>query len=79
MADPLRVVAPCGCEYDLKAISHGHVVTRVRTCGGAHHAIDFYWQALLQDRALDVLRIGYAIAASEGRGPWAKLWPGRRT
>lgn len=33
--------------------------------------------ATFHSRAQEVVAVGYAIAASEGRGPWAKLWPGR--
>lgn len=74
MTAPLRVVAPCGCEYFLVDGEHWDVAVTPE-CRNPPHAL-WLWNHTLDDAA-PIVRMGYLIAASEGRGPWAKLWPGR--
>lgn len=57
---PLRVVAPCGCEWDCT----GEWVFLRLACQHVEHSLDF-GSALREDpaRAYDLARAGYAMAA----------------
>ena len=73
----IRVVASCGCEY-VAVCEAGWSLRAPPHCGwGYGHA---YLKATggLRPEHIPVIAAGYAMAARDGRGPWAPHWPGRK-
>ena len=66
MTEPLRVVAPCGCVYEVTPTSARPIVT-----GNGYHLLGRTWADRFRrnlPRAYTLLATGYAIAATERKG-----------
>ena len=72
----IRLVAPCGCEYVVVSGIYWVLLTPPQCEWSHEHA---YWKATrtLRPEHIPIIATGYAMAARDGRGPWARYWPGR--
>lgn len=75
----IQIVADCGCIWEHQPGWEGWWRLRGR-CAMPYvrHRTSFY-ASDLPVQTQDAVRVGYAIAASMGVGPWAKDFPKRRT
>lgn len=72
MAADLECRLPCGCWVHPLTTARGMVWQAHRLSRARQHVR----LSGLDAKLLDVIRTGYAIAASRGLGPWAERWPG---
>ena len=75
MGDAIRVVAPCGCEYEMLPCGVWSVTAPDPCVTPPHSGLIVH--GVLRNEYAGAVAAGYAIAASTGRGPWAKHWPGK--
>jgi hypothetical protein len=67
----LQIIGPCGCVWEHKPGWQGWWRLQARCAMSyiKHHERQF------SDASVAVAAVGYAIAASQGIGPWAPFFP----